>query len=286
MKNFAVSFFVFAFALNAKADFLPPNDLHLQDSLFADGGISEQEFNTVLDQIEALYAPIFTSHGATLRLERKWDDPFVNASANKEGNTWIVSMYGGLARRPEVTADGFALVACHEVGHHLGGFPFYRRQYTSFTNEGGSDYFSTQACSDLMWRNELEKNAASRQTVAPEAKKICDSVHQGTDDQNLCYRKLTAGFGLATLVNSAIPGQHVPVKFDTPNVIRVLWTKDAHPQAQCRLDTYVAGALCVKEFNSNIIPKSEDEMGQTSCTHDEGIPGARSRCWFKPHSRL
>ena len=28
-------------------------------------------------------------------------------------------MYGGLARRAEVTEDGFAMVLCHELGHHV-----------------------------------------------------------------------------------------------------------------------------------------------------------------------
>ena len=30
-------------------------------------------------------------------------------------------MFGGLAGHETITTDAFALVACHELGHHIGG---------------------------------------------------------------------------------------------------------------------------------------------------------------------
>ena len=50
-------------------------------------------------------------------------------------NKWVVAMFGGLARRPEVTKDAFQFVVCHEVGHHLAGWPF---AYDWASNEGQS----------------------------------------------------------------------------------------------------------------------------------------------------
>ncbi|HYX34722.1 MAG TPA: hypothetical protein VE954_16615 [Oligoflexus sp.] len=42
----------------AFGDFLPPNDLHLEDNLLRDANVTEEDFNNVIDQVEAIYAPI------------------------------------------------------------------------------------------------------------------------------------------------------------------------------------------------------------------------------------
>ena len=73
----------------------------------------------------------------------------MNAFAKQGASTWEVHMYGGLARHQAVTADGFALVVCHELGHHLGGAPqkvdwFGRLRWAS--NEGQADYWGTAKC--------------------------------------------------------------------------------------------------------------------------------------------
>ena len=47
-----------------------------------------------------------------------------------------------------ITVDGMALVACHEMGHHMGGAPKIDGWYGSSwaTNEGGADYYGTLKC--------------------------------------------------------------------------------------------------------------------------------------------
>src|SRR6478609_9034269 len=78
-----------------------------------------------------------------------------------KSTTYRVHMYGGLARRPEVTPDGFTLVVCHEVGHHFGGYPFVRDAYWA-ANDGQADYFSTLACARRLWQNQPADNALAR----------------------------------------------------------------------------------------------------------------------------
>ena len=122
--------FVFSFHSQAeqfleRASFLPPNDLHLEDDLHTkDANMTEAEFNQIVDQVGAFYGPVVAHHGAQLTMLKNWQATMVNAYANQEGNNWVVAMFGGLARRPEITPDGFALVVCHELGHHLAGYPF------------------------------------------------------------------------------------------------------------------------------------------------------------------
>jgi hypothetical protein len=65
----------------------------------------------------------FANAFSTIEYNLLWDAPIVNAQAWRLGSTRRVTVYGGLARYPAITACGLALVLAHETGHHLGGPP-------------------------------------------------------------------------------------------------------------------------------------------------------------------
>ena len=105
--------------------------------------MTQQEFSDVLDKIAEVYNPIFEElELAPLKVVKAWDDDKINAFARPvfkpgkkaTGNTIAneddvafreIKMFGGLARHVEATVDGLAMVACHEIGHHIGGYPLY-----------------------------------------------------------------------------------------------------------------------------------------------------------------
>lgn len=259
------------FTAPAMATFMPPNNLHLEDNLELDSNVTEADFNKVIDTAEKVFKPIIKKHGGTLDIKRRWDDSTVNASAIQMGKTWEVNMYGGLARREEVTLDGFALVLCHEIGHHLAGFPFVSEWAA---NEGEADYYGTQACVRQLWRG--QENEVAAQTVDATPKAACDEAWTSDADRNLCYRIMMAGRSLAELLSHGAGN----VSFSTPDPKVVERTFHEHPEAQCRLDTFVAGALCKASFDMNLIPGDEPEAMKYSCgpRFDQG---QRPTCWFK-----
>lgn len=271
---------------------LPPNRLHLQDNIRRRSRVNEAEFNQIIDIAEKMFSPIAKAHGAEFNFVRDWKDSTVNAYAQQTGKIWEVHMFGGLARRPEITEDGFALVLCHEIGHHLAGVAFYgNRDWAS--SEGQSDYFSTQACSRMLWGNSQNAryNRAIRKYVPETVQKKCAAVWKNGAAFDLCNRSAMAGLSLASLLAS-LQGAPAP-SFDTPDMATVSTTYVKHPKAQCRLDTYMAGALCLKRFDLNVIPGLNHPDGQlsasaetttvaTSCTAYEGFDvGVRPSCWFK-----
>ncbi|MCX6131755.1 MAG: hypothetical protein NTX25_22180 [Proteobacteria bacterium] len=273
----------------ARADFLPPNDLWKEDGLLRASGITEAEFNKVIDEAVAVYAPLISAeHAGKLKVNRLWTDSTVNASAIQTGSTWTVNMYGGLARRPEVTRDGFALVLCHELGHHLGGYP-YSSAWAA--NEGQADYFATLSCARVLWGDELAKNAEARETIAAFPKALCDKAWNETAEQDLCYRTMNGGKSLADLL-SALGG--TKSDWQTPDGKVVKTTNNAHPEGQCRLDTYMAGAICTKTFDEKVIPgldlgskrngkEGEMDSVKATCNQSEKFTfGYRPLCWFKP----
>ena len=247
----------------SKVSFLPENNLNEQDNAYNSTGITEDEFNEVLDAIEQIYTPIFQSFGAKLVVNRFWSDTTVNAYAEQSGEFWTISMFGGLARREEITKEGFALVACHEIGHHLGGYPFYTGEWAS--NEGNSDFYSTASCARMIFSDSSQCSFLPTNTP--------DEISCGAYGQNktICQRSLAGGLSLGKLL-ARLNNEKVP-SYSTPDMTVVKKTSDTHPKAQCRVDTYKAGAVCSKEWNNKVIPMTGAEMKQNSCA-------ARPKCWF------
>ncbi len=267
------------FALNAQADFLPENNLYLQDYLEADGGITESDFNDVMDQAQAVYGPIIKAQGGQLNFTRNWKDSTVNASANRLFNIWYVNMYGGLARRPEITKDGFTMVVCHELGHHLSGFPYVS---SWAADEGNSDYFAALSCARNLWQNDSEGNAEAAADIPEFPKALCDEEYYGEGQArvDLCYREMLASYSVSNLLGSL---EGVNVDYNTPDKSKVSTTYHGHPHGQCRMDTYMAGTLCQAKFDANVIPKDEKQTAANSCHGYSGFTkNLRPTCWFKP----
>jgi hypothetical protein len=270
---------VFACTKDGREGFLPKNDLFIPVDAKGISTIDETEFNAVIDQVEGIYAPIVAEYGGKLEVVRKWSDGTVNAYAEQNGNIWKVSMFGGLARHRTITADGFALVVCHEIGHHIGGVPRYAGDDWA-SNEGQSDYFATTKCLRRVWQSEDNAAAVRRMEVPEFLTNACSKAWPGSAlDRDICIRGGMAGDSVAKLF-AALSWSSRPPKFDTPDARQVSSTQDSHPATQCRLDTYFQGSLCEKSFNEEIGQK--DEVSGTCHGSTGQSVGLRPRCWFKP----
>jgi len=255
--------------------FMPENELHLYDGLYFTS-MSEELFNSILNKISKKYTPIVSRFGANLKIIGKWRDSTVNAYAYQIGRDWYVEIFGGLARRPELSPDGLALVVCHELGHHLGGFPFYSGEPMSA--EGESDYFASQACAKEIWGAEEEENDKAYKAAPSSAIEFCESKNLGGCSlPTLCVRTVSAGMGLAELLG----GEELSPLNPDRRVVRKTLT--SHPAAQCRLDTYAQAAICTARWNNVMIPQSEAQTAKYTCTRSKGFSkGNRPLCWYKP----
>ncbi len=249
-------------------------------------GMTEEIFNQVLDHVYKVYEPIFKARGAEFVIERRWNDGTVNAFARQVGNRWIIRMFGGLARHETITPDGFYLVACHEIGHHLGGAPKYNGTGWA-SNEGQSDYFATLKCLRKVWAQDdnigyVEYMWAMESPFVDEyAMEMCMKAHQDPRMQALCGRMSMGGQSLAFLFQ-ALRRLPTPPKFNTPDQSKVRRTSDSHPQPQCRMDTYFQGALCPISVNEGV--DDRDPIPGT-CNRASSHPyGLRPLCWFAPES--
>jgi len=246
--------------------------------------IAEDNFNAVIDRAEKFYTPVFKAMGRKLTIQRLWNNDTVNAMASRPllSKKSVVKMFGGLARHPLVTSDAFQLVLCHELGHHLGGAPYISQIFSGkFANEGQSDYFATLKCAREMWKNDDNSAIVAGMNIPQTVTTLCQKTWDNANDIAMCQRSAMAGKSLGDTLGS-LGTTVVVTDFDHPDTSVVSSTNDAHPDAQCRLDTYFAGALCGQ--SKDITPSFSDETVGTCNTSRGDDLGVRPLCWFKPRS--
>ena len=263
----------FALLLSARsslASFIPENDLSIPVDAKSKGGISEEEFNEIIDLAEAHYRPIFAAIPAELSVERLWKNGKVNAEAEQFGEKWVVRMFGGMARYRLMNRDGFTIVLCHEIGHHIGGAPKFGQEKLWASNEGQADYFATTKCLRRLWQGQDHAAAIAGMKVTPYMQELCHG-------DLLCLREILASKTVGDFL--AFLKKHSVVWLDRPVEGQVKETYDYHNSPQCRLDTWVQGTLCQRDFREDF---ENDSEVTGACHANRGdVVGMRPGCWFK-----
>ncbi len=164
-----------------------------------------------------------------------WSLDVIHASYSRLDNTHNIFIFGGFARLEEMTLDGLAITACHELGHGIGGPPY---KSSGSSMEGQADYFATKVCLPVVYSYLA---ASSNPTETPFNLDFCTN----SEDFNFCLRALTALesniFFYKTLGDE--------VHFETPATelaARLDYSPTYYPSSQCRLDTSLNGILGLK----------------------------------------
>lgn len=216
-----VKWFVLLFCISASqafATFAPPNNLEIYDDVQA-YRVTKANFDRAIALVTKTYGPEISAKGAILHINNLWSDPTVNAEAYQDEINGVpylmINAYGGLARYGQLTTEGYVGVLCHELGHHIGGPP--RVDWASV--EGQADYWGFKNC----------------------MRRVMSAASAAVAGQSL-------GDTLASLSREPRP------KPTTPDRTKVSRTMTDHPNAQCRLDTFLAALRSM----------------------------SRPRCWYKP----
>ncbi len=268
------------FNLSAKISILPQNNLYIPVDSKNRTNMTKRQFKKIINRVADTYRYQFKKMGGKLVVKTKWHDGTVNAFAEKKGKRYIVTFYGGLARHKAVTADGFALVVCHEFGHHLGGAPRLQGVIRGWkvSNEGQADYFAAQKCFKRVFASDDNLQIMEQQEVPPLVRQECAISYDNEEDMALCERVSLAGLSLSTLFSNL---RNIPdPRFTTPDTSTVWNTWTLHPKPQCRLDTYFQGALCNRDYTS---PIDFEDHTIGFCNRIDGDQrGLRPLCWFNP----
>ena len=267
--------------IHGKSGFVPENNLSIPVGMKA-ANMSETQFNKVIDRVLAVYrTEIETENRIKLVIEKKWKDGTVNAYAKQPGDgTWVVAMFGGLARHPEITEDAFATVVCHELGHHIGGAPKKKGiiGVTWASNEGQADYFGVMKCLRRVFEKDRNTEIARRLGAPQFVKTKCASQFFSLEERAICERSSMAGLALGKFFRAL--SKDVPkVDFSTPDKNVVAQTNDNHPASQCRVDTYFQASLCDRS-TSEKVSNADANAGVCSKRNGDSV-GIRPACWYK-----
>lgn len=271
----------FACDIEGKTGIMEENDLWIGPENKSANALGKEDFMALLDKVEEIYGPEVEAKGAKLIIERNWDDGTVNAYAYQEGTNWHIAMFGGLARHETITIDGMTLVACHELGHHLGGAPRksdWGGAVGWASNEGQADYFGTLKCLKKVFEKDDNIAILKNRQVDEFATLKCKAQFKDAQDIAICQRAAMAGMSVSSLFNS-LRRTTTPLRFDTPDTKFLKKTFHDHPAPQCRLDTYFAGAVCEKDPYTDFSEDLATDVG--ACRLKEGAKiGTRPNCWF------
>lgn len=280
MKRFILLLSIFSTTLFGRT--LPPNDLWISPDVITTGDVTrltKTEFDWAIKKISDAYVPIVNELGKELVIYSNWEDGTVNAYADRKGDEYQLHLFGGLARFKNLSADGFLMVICHELGHNIGGLPKYRSRFDNShnwaVNEGQSDYFASLKCMRRVLVNDDNIAYVKTMKIDPYALAKCNETYKIDEDVALCSRIAMAAKSIA-MVFRIVSGSEKEMRFEEASSKKVLSTKHSHPDAQCRLDTFFQAALCTENYESNV---SEININQGVCV--TGV-GSRPRCWYKP----
>lgn len=260
---------------------LPKNNLNIPVNSKFTNFMTEERFNEIASRVENFYVPLVKAKKSVLVFSKNWADPTVNASAIRFGGTaWFVNLYGGLARHPLVTDDGFMLVICHEMGHHLGGAPTVGGINGFWAAvEGQADYFATMKCMKSLLKDDDNISITAEMEIDPFLKKTCAEKNSNQNEIALCERIGMASISVGELLSSL--KDSAPINFETPDKSVVKKTDKTHPRAQCRLDTYLAGIVCDNTDEMN----RKDPLAGACLKRDGYTEGIRPLCWYKPERK-
>jgi len=253
----------------------PQNSWHISKDEKDLSGVQQEQAKTIIKQIKQSFGQKFAPK--TLQIEFLWDNAEVRASSTYDDNDDPkIVVYGGLARHPLMTEDGLSLILCHELGHFLGGAPKKFRGHSSLRSwssaEGQADYYAASKCLKKVFRenvkNESIESLLGLVNIPPtEITNVCIDY--------LCQRILAASLSVSKIYALAASGNPDQVSLKNKDQSVTYETITTHPNPQCRLDTYEAGALCP-------IPYSQDfdlnDPSVGACDQDYGRP----LCWFHP----
>ena len=243
------------------------------------GNISKKEFLRMIDRVKKIYVPIFRDLDMNFKIEHLWEDKQQNALAGKSGSDRFILLYGGYARQKLMTPDAYLSIVCHEIGHHLGGFP-KKMNSTWSSSEGQADYFSTLKCMKEVLESDSENSSVADSLDLPEQIKLqCRLQFSDEDQYSICLRssKASEDYG-KVIANILVPGSEKNISLTTPATELAFVTNLRHPSAQCRADTKFQGALC--NVSPMISLDDEDETIGTCNLNDFYIMGNRPACWF------
>lgn len=242
-----------------------------------ESSFTENDFLNLIARVRKIYDPILLARGLESRYLLYWNVDEGNAVTSQNDGVAYFAYSGGLLRGKHMTRDGFLFAACHEIGHHLGGFP-KDPTLPWASAEGQSDYFATLSCLKEIFRGDPENAQALEQSLPKSVERQCRRAHADEDGYLICLRSTKAGEDAFRFLQARERGKDADESLFGKILFPVGETIMRYPSHSCRALTGLQGALCLRREE---LSDTDETMGFCHEKNDDQT-GERPRCWFKP----
>lgn len=206
--------------------------------------ITEDVVLRMRDDFLAYAEPRLSGQTRDLTVSVSWDNPYYTAHARYTDKELYIGLWGGFLRAPGMNTSILSFTMCHELGHLIGGEPRQTNDSgENITAEGPSDFFAAFKCvADF-----LERHPQYRPQISLQVRQLCQQ-------SKACELSLEAGLQTFQFLQKwgFAPYEPVSLTKKAPSVEE--FAPNAYPSYQCRVDTVVAGAICLRDQRNTCSP--------------------------------
>ncbi|MES2525457.1 MAG: hypothetical protein V4598_00155 [Bdellovibrionota bacterium] len=278
--------FLLLLALKAMACPVSPAEMksmlgrpNFKSMVVSENGLTERDFKVLVERVRKVYDPVFASQGYAVEYLLYWDVEEGNAMTSEskdEKKAWFM-FSGGLLRAKYMTKDGFLFAACHEIGHHLGGFP-KEKELKWCSTEGQADYFANLRCMKELLKGDPE-NAKARELKLPaNIVRRCEKTYSDEESINICLRSTKAAEDAYKFLQAKESGKDADESLFNRFMMPANETIMRYPEITCRAETAYRGAICDRQGE---LSDTDETAGVCHKKNGDRI-GMRPACWFKP----
>ncbi len=174
------------------------------------------DFYNVPVKVISLFSDSLKKIQANVVLDAQWESPYFGAGIAYYDNYFYMRIFGGTTRVEGMSLDAYAALACHELGHIIGGAPYQTILGAEWSSsEGQADFFAASVCLPKYF---LQKNipaSAIASLVEKAGYEMLNSVAPYGSQKELPILR------------------HTPLSFQTPETLINLY-----PSLQCRYETF------------------------------------------------
>lgn len=234
--------------VNPNAD--PDVQPHLQRGYFMMDQHTKPASNITLEisqKISQEFLKQFESrlHAKGLQFEVKvdWDINWLAAHAHFDKKSSAVVLWGGYLRAPGMNEIIIATTLCHELGHLIAGPPLQTITVeNNVSTEGQSDFYAGSCVAEF-----AKKHPKYFKEISFEVRNYCEN------DFN-CSVALEGGLQTVRFLQKWGFEAYEPVELFKQAAATKTFVRNRYPENQCRLDSYKARALCLKNSTKNCAP--------------------------------
>jgi len=246
---------------------------------------AQVDFHGIVDRALFIYVPAMAARGVALRFVELHQHGITGSGNRDDAGHATLTVDDGYYTNAKITEDGFRFMVCHELSHIAGSAPHMEApaMYDGILDdkgdlmisaEGQADYAAAAKCMRLVLEGQDHAAYVRAHGGVPAiAAAKCARAFADEQQAALCERVMAGGKNFLDSFARSFPSS-----FDAQAPAAEHSVLGEHPDAQCRLDTVVAGALCPV---SPAAPVDEFDPAVGFCTSRNFPQGARPPCWFK-----